>query len=716
MHETEPRESKLLPSNAYTKLEPGEEYRPVVPADDLRPEVTPWSIGMGVAMVVLFTAACAYMALRAGNAIEASIPIAILAIFFGKMRTPNSTILENVMVQSVGQAAGVVAAGATFVVPALYINQLSVSWWQIFFACCIGGFLGTVLIIPLRKYFVKDLHGELPFPEATAINNILVTGERSAGGAGRILLIAFAVGALFDFSVEAFHLWNSNLSSATLLGGLGQGMRLEVGITAIAALFGLGYIIGIRYASIIASGSVLAVLVLVPMVYVFGRHVPALDYAGTTYDITNMSSGAIFGAFIKPIGIGAIAVSGLIGIIRMWKIVANSVTLGFKGFSKDAVKQEDTERTQRDIEPRNVLLIQALSTLSMGMLFFIVSMTTSQGAGQAAYGFGPSLKFGLVGMIVGWALSFLFTPVAAQAIAIVGVNPVSGMTLITVVLSIGCMIMVGLKGTAGMIIALIIGTAVCTALSTSGALITDFKIGYWLGSTPRNQERWKFLGMVVAALVVALVIPIMDQAYHFVVEDPETGAMVSNERVLPAPQANMIAAVSKGLMSDPANQPWLLYGLGGVVALMLLMSGIPMLAFALGMYLPIGINMAVLSGAVVAWIVSKTGGSEEVRKARAEQGTLIASGLMAGAAIFGIITAILRLTKIGAPIQHLSVGVDFSIVEVRGFPVLDEAAAHWYEGFTGQAIGLVMYVVLAVVCLLLARLGARWQMKADGNG
>ena len=266
MQESKPVNSKLLPANAYRELEPGEVYEPVVAADDLRPEVTLWSIGLGVAMVVLFTAACAYIARRAGNAIEASIPIAILAIFFGKMRQPVSSILENVMVQSVGQAAGVVAAGATFVVPAMYINQVSVAWWQIFFACFIGGSLGVVLIIPLRKYFVKDLHGELPFPEATAINNILVTGESSSGGAGKILLISFAIGALFDFSIEALHLWNAGLSSSTLLGGIGSDLRIEIQLTAIAALFGLGYIIGIRYASIIASGSVLAMLVMVPLI------------------------------------------------------------------------------------------------------------------------------------------------------------------------------------------------------------------------------------------------------------------------------------------------------------------------------------------------------------------------------------------------------------------------------------------------------------------
>ena len=419
MQESKPVNSKLLPANAYRKLEPGEVYEPVVAADDLRPEVTLWSIGVGVAMVVLFTAACAYMALRAGNAIEASIPIAILAIFFGKMRQPVSSLLENVMVQSVGQAAGVVAAGATFVVPAMYINQLDVSWWQIFFACFIGGSLGVVLIIPLRTYFVKELHGELPFPEATAINHIQFHGESSAGGAGKILLISFGIGALFDFSIEALHLWNAGLSSSTLLGGIGSDLRIEVQLTAIAALFGLGYIMGIRFASIIESGSVLAMLVMVPLIYLFGKEIVAMAFAWTTYQISDMNASAIFGAFVKPIGIGAIAISGLIGILRMWKIVASSVTLGFKGFSKAAQAESDgTERTQLDMSPKNVLLIQAVSTLGLGVLFFIVAMVTPGDGGAAAYGFAASLKFGLVGMVVGFLLSFLFTPVAAQAIAI----------------------------------------------------------------------------------------------------------------------------------------------------------------------------------------------------------------------------------------------------------------------------------------------------------
>ena len=752
-----PAPSKLLPENAYRKLKEGEEYHPIVPAGDTRPEVTPWSIGMGVLMVIIFTAASAYIALRAGSGIEASIPIAILAIFFGSMRKNKSTILENVMVQSVGQAAGVVAAGATFVIPALYINELEASWWQIFLACGIGGFLGVVLIIPLRKYFVRDLHGDLPFPEATAINEVLVTGESTAGGAGKILILAFCLGAAFDFLVEAVHLWNAVLTTDVLPWGMGEGLaglRIEVQIMAIAALFGLGLIIGVKYASIIAAGSVLAMLVMVPLVYFFGKEAGSFAFSGKTFDIGQMSSMDIFGNFIKPIGIGAIAISGLIGIIRMGKIVASSVTLGFKGLSKKGEGAAAAERTQLDMAPKNVLLIQLVSALAMGVLFFIVASTTS--VSGESYGAGDSLLFAVVGMVVGFLLSFLFTPVAAQAIAIVGVNPVSGMTLITVVLAIGSLILVGLKGEAGMIIALIVGAAVCTALSTSGALISDFKIGYWIGSTPRNQQRWKFLGVVVAALVVAFVIPLMDQAYHFL--DPVT--KLPNDKVLPAPQANMIGAMADGLMADPAGQPWLLYALGGLCAVLLLMAGVPMLAFALGMYLPIFINMAVLAGAVCAWVISRTGRTEEIKKARGEQVTLIAAGLMAGAAIVGLLTAVLRLTSIGAPIQYLSVGADFEVEAVvdgkpvwhdgryiewcddenlklepnqtcnerlakrkyvlddQGQSALDEEGQPtyrhpWYEKSIGRGIGLLMLLLLCFGCYYLARLGARWRISSE---
>jgi len=714
---TPKKSSKLLPGNAYTRLAEGEEYQPIVPPGDTRAEVTSWSITMGLIMVLIFSAACIYIALRTGNGIEASIPIAILAIFFGRMKAVKSTILENVIVQSVGQAAGVVAAGAAFLIPALYINRLDVSWWHIFLACLVGGSLGVVLIIPLRKYFVKDLHGELPFPEATAINEVLVTGEATSKSAGKVLLAAFGVGAVYDFIVEGIHAWNPMITTKTLLGSLGDKMssiRLDLSISGLAALFGLGYIIGLRYAAIIAAGSAMAYLVFVPLIYLVGSQLGEFNYAGEVYNIATMSSGKIFANFVKPIGIGAIAVSGLIGIIRMGKIIVGSVSLGFKGLKGGGGSQSDEPRTQTDMNPRNVLLIQFGSAALMAVVFIIVSASTKDSATGQAYTMGQAVLYGVVGALVGYILSFLFTPVAAQAIAIVGVNPVSGMSLITVVLTIVVLVAVGLKGTGGMFIALIVGCAVCTALSTSGALISDFKIGYWIGATPRNQELWKFAGVLLASLVVAFVIPLMDSAYHFVIEDPTTGQFISNEKILPAPQANMMAAVSKGLLMDPANQPWLLYGLGGIVAIVLYMAGVPMLAFALGMYLPIYINLAVLFGAFVNWIVSNSGGSERVKKVRGEQGVLIASGMMAGAAIFGIITAILRQTVLGAPIQYISVGEKFWVeTAASGDAYLKTEAAHWYEGGWGQGISFLMFCLLALVTFLLARKGAQWFMAEE---
>ena len=705
---------KLLPENAYTSLKPGEEYKPIIGPEDKRAEVTTWSVTTGLTMVIIFAAACVYIALRAGNGIESSIPIAILAIFFGKLKRVKSTILENVIVQSIGQAAGVVAAGAAFLIPALYINELTAPWWQIFLACFIGGSLGVVLIIPLRKYFVKDLHGDLPFPEGTAINEILVSGESTGVTAGKVLIIAFFIGAAFDFLAEGMFLWNSAITSEHVLGPLGKslsGIRIDMAISGLAALFGLGYIIGIRYASVIASGSILAYLVMIPLVYIFGSQAGELHYAGATYNIAEMGSAGIFGNFVRPIGIGAIAVSGIIGIIKMGKIVLGSISLGFKGLKGGGQEVAAEPRTQIDMSPKNVLLIQFGFVILLGLLFFVVAINTVDSSTGVTYTAGDSLLYAVVGMVVGFLLSFLFTPVAARAIAIVGVNPVSGMTLITVVLTIVALVMVGLRGTGGMFVALIVGTAVCTALSTSGALITDFKIGYWIGSTPRHQERWKFLGLAVAALVVAFVIPVMDSSYHFLQHDQQTGAIVrdaagnalSNTDQLPAPQANMIAAVSRGLLNDPAGQPWLLYALGGIVALVLLMAGVPMLAFALGMYLPIAINLAVLFGAVTAFIVSKTGASERVRKARAEQGTLIASGLMAGAAIFGILVAVLRLPDIGAPIRFISVGKKLSLQN----GLLLEKPMHWFESWQGEGLALLMLVVLGFVSYLLARWGAR---------
>ncbi len=702
------KRSKLLPANAYTKLKPGEVYQPIVSAADTRPEVSRWSITLGLAMVLMWSAAAIYIALKAGSGIEAAIPIAVMAIFFGKMRKQRSSILENVMVQSIGQASGVVAAGAAFVVPALYINQLQPSWWHIFLACAIGGFFGIVLIIPIRAYFVREQHGELPFPEATAINEILVSGESSGKGAGKILLTSIGLGGAFDFLIEAVRAWNPMLSTTTLLGSVGDklsALRIELKLNGLAALFGLGYIIGLRYSAIIFAGSVLAVCVLVPLVYLIGSQAGTLHYAGQEYVIAKMSAGQIFGAFVKPIGIGAIAVSGIIGMIRMGKIIVGSVSLGFKSIGKKATAGEaKAERTNHDMHPKSVILLQLASMVAMGGLFFAVSATVG------GYGTGEAFKFAAVGALVGFGISFLFTPVAAQAIATVGTNPVSGMTLVTLVVAAATMTAVGLTGKTGMFIALVIGTAVCTALSTSGALISDFKIGYWIGSTPRNQQVWKFAGVVLAALTCALVIPVMDHGYHFLVPTGPGGALVSNTEVLPAPQANMLAEIIKGLMSK-AEQPILLYSLGGLIAIMLYLAGVPMLAFALGMYLPISLTFAQLVGGFTAWVVSRSGSSEEVRTARGEQGTLIASGLMAGAAIVGIISALVRLPETGAAIRYLGIGEKFFYeVTKTGDRVIKSVEQAWFKGFEGQLGGLIAFVLLALLCYLLARKGAEWDL------
>lgn len=700
------KRAKILPANAYTQLAPGEVYQPIVPAGDSRAEISRWSVSLGLGMVVLWSAACIYIALKAGSGIEAAIPIAVLAIFFGKMKRQKSTILENVMVQSIGQASGVVAAGAAFVIPALYINKLQPVWWHIFLACAIGGFLGVALIIPIRRYFVRDLHGELPFPEATAVNEILVSGEGTGKGAGKILLTSIGLGGAFDFLIETVRAWNPMLSTTTLLGSVGEKLgtlRLELKMNGLAALFGLGYIIGFRYSAIMTAGSLLAFVVLVPLVYLFGSQVEVLHYAGQTFHVGQMSASAVFGAFVKPIGIGAIAVSGVIGLLRMSKIIVGSVAIGFKGLGRSGATATTPERTNLDMQPRSVVMIQLGSMLAMGVLFYVVA------ASRGGYPPSTSAIYALVGMVVGFVISFLFTPVAAQAIATVGTNPVSGMTLITLVMAAAVMTGIGLKGEAGMFIALVIGTAVCTALSTSGALISDFKVGYWIGSTPRNQQIWKFLGVALASLTVAFIIPIMDHSYHFLVPGPG-GALVSNTEVLPAPQANMLAEIIRALMSQ-AQQPVLLYALGGLIAIMLYMAGVPMLAFALGMYLPISLTMAQLVGGLTSWLVSRSGGTEEVRTARREQGTLIASGLMAGAAIMGIVSAVLRLPEVGAPIRKLAVGEHFFYAtSERGIQVVKSEAMAWFEGFSGQLAGLLAFVGLGLLCYLLARKGAAWDL------
>lgn len=686
--ETTAHTGKVLPANAFRELAPGEVYTPVVPADDPRPEISVRSVTLGVIMVVIFTFAAAYIGLKTGNVIETSIPIAILAVFIGTLFARRSSLLENVIIQSIGQGAGVVVAGAIFTIPALYILDLKPSFLQIFLSCLVGGYLGVVLLIPLRRYFVKDLHGQLPFPEGTAIANVLATGEKSKGSAGKVLLMAFGIGFVYDLIVEFLHLWNHHLNSKVLFGSVGErlaDLRFELRLNATAVYFGLGYIIGVRYAGVIAAGSVLSMLVLVPLVYFAGHGLTVpLTPPAVAALVADMSAGQIFGSYVRPMGIGCIAVAGIIGILKMSKIIVSSLSLGFKGLI--GAGGGAAVRTDRDMQPRNTFLIQAGAVIGMFLLFWYLS---------------GRLTTAIVGAVITFLLAFLFTPVAARAIAIVGVNPVSGMTMLTLIIACLALVATGLSGDAlGMSVALVIGCAVCTALSTSGALITDLKVGYWLGASPYQQERFKFLGIFIASLCVGAVIWVLATSYGFLIKDA-TGQMVVNPN-LPAPQGNLMATIVSSVMGGE-QQALILFALGGLVAIMLEMARVPALAFGLGMYLPIEINMAVFFGAAAGHFISRSGSTEEEREARKEQGTLIASGLMAGAAIVGTIGAILLLPQLLAPMLYIDV--------LHRSQQAAGAFATWYEGIGGQLVSVVGLLGLVALCYLLARKGARWQQE-----
>jgi len=692
--ESKPDTGKVLPANAFRELEPGEVFIPVVPPDDDRPEISYRSVTIGVIMVVIFTFAAAYIGLKTGNVIETSIPIAILAVFLGTLFRRRSSLLENVIIQSIGQAAGVVVAGAIFTIPALYILDLKPSFPQIFLSCLFGGYLGVVLLIPLRRYFVKDLHGQLPFPEGTAIANVLATGEKSKGSAGKVLLLAFGIGFIYDLIVEFLHLWNHHLNSKILFGSFGERMaeaRFELKLNGTAIYFGLGYIIGVRYAGIIAAGSVLSMLVLVPLVYFAGHglSVPLTPPAVGAL-VADMDAGQIFGNYIRPMGIGCIAMAGVIGILKMGKIILSSLSLAFKGLMGSGDGSE-TIRTDRDMAPRTTFLIQIGSVVGMFLLFWYIS---------------GKMSTALVATVITFTLAFLFTPVAARAIAIVGVNPVSGMTMLTLIIACLALVATGLQGDAlGMSVALVVGCAVCTALSTSGAFITDLKVGYWLGASPFQQERWKFLGILIASACVGAVIWVLATSYGFMIEDPATGQMMVNPN-LPAPQGNLMATIVSSVMGGE-QQALILFLLGGIVAIMLEMAKVPALAFGLGMYLPIEINMAVFFGAAVGHFISRTGRTEEECEARKEQGTLVASGLMAGAAIIGTIGAILLLPQVGAPMLL----IDILHTSEQGL----SAFSGWYEGIGGQLVSVLGLAALVIACYLLAKVGARWQMEEENE-
>ena len=639
----EQEEQKLnsLPDNAYRELKPGEVYKPIMPANSKPREVTTYSVVFGIIMAIVFSAAAAYLGLKVGQVFEAAIPIAIIAVGCGNLMKKNNMLGQNVIIQSIGASSGVIVAGAIFTLPALYILGLDAKFYQIFLSSLLGGLLGILMLIPFRKYFVKDMHGKYPFPEATATTEVLVSGEKK-GNQAKLLAVSGLVGGLYDFFISTFGWWTETISTRIMGWGemLAEKTKLVFKVNTGAAVLGLGYIVGLKYAAIICAGSFTVWFVLIPFLSYFADGQTVAVGEGVSMLIRDMSPEQLFTNYARHIGIGGIAMAGIVGIIRSSGIIKQALGLAVKELGGKKGSEEVAERTQHDLSMK-FILIGLLATLITTFIFF-------------QFGVLGNLFQTIVAILIVFIISFLFTTVAANAIAIVGTNPVSGMTLMTLILASLVLVSAGLSGTNGMMAAMVIGGVVCTALSMAGGFITDLKIGYWIGTTPAKQERWKFLGTVVSAATVAGVMMILNQTYGFV-----------GENALVAPQANAMAAVIKPLMEGGAT-PWMLYFAGAALALILTMIGVPALAFALGMFIPLDLNTPLLIGGLVSWYVSTRSKDEKVNKMRRERGTLIASGFIAGGALMGVISAVLKY-----------------------------AGADWYATWSGaEWLAVVMYVVI----------------------
>lgn len=607
-----------LPENAFHELKKGEEYEPIMRKDQNYPEVSTWSITWGIVMTVLFSAAAAYLGLKVGQVFEAAIPIAIIAIGLSSATKRKNSLGENVIIQSIGACSGAVVAGGIFVMPAIYMLNLEADFFKIFIAAALGGVLGILFLIPFRKYFVKEQHGKYPFPEATATTQVLVSGEKG-GSQAKPLLLAGLVGGLYDFIISTFGWWNETVTTRII--GFGETIadkaKLVLKVNTGAAILGLGYIIGLKYAFIICCGSLTIWWVVVPGMNIF-FHDSVLNMwdPNITQTIGQMTPELIFKSYARSIGIGGIAMSGIIGIIKSWKIIKSAVGLAAREIKGKGADNAEIIRTQRDISFK-IIAFGSIGTLIITFLFFYFGVMNF------------NLLHAIVAIILVTIIAFLFTTVAANAIAIVGSNPVSGMTLMTLILASVIMVAVGLTGKEGMLAALLMGGVVCTALSMAGSFITDLKIGYWLGTTPKKQETWKFLGTIISAATVAGVMMVLDKTYGF------------NTGKLAAPQANAMAAVIKPLMSGQ-GAPWILYGIGAIIALVLDRCKIPALAFSLGMFIPLELNIPLLIGGTINWFVTSRSKDKAINTARNEKGTLIASGFIAGGALMGVVSALIK--------------------------------------------------------------------------
>ena len=651
-----------LPENAFRELKEGEEYRPVLdPAKPCR-EVTTWSLVWGLIFAVVFSAACAYLGLKVGQVFEAAIPITIIAVGLAGVTRRRGALGENVIIQSIGACSGMIVAGAIFTLPALYILQakypdITVDFFKVFLSSLLGGFLGLLFMIPFRKYFVKEMHGKYPFPEATASTQVLMSGE-SGSGQARPLLFAGLIGGLYDFVIASFGAWADTFSTAAFSWGamLAEKAKLVFKINTGAAVLGMGYIIGLKYSAIICAGSVLVWWVIVPLIpLVF----PDLVINAQGITALAASPEQLYG-YTKSIGIGAIAMAGLLGIWKSRKIIVDAARLTGKAFRRQTGNDSQELRTQRDLSMKIILIGVVVTLLSIFIFFFLGVME-------------GNLLFSVVAILLVAFIAFLFTTVAANAIAIVGSNPVSGMTLMTLILASVIMVAVGLKGSAGMVAALLMGSVVCTALSTAGSFVTDLKIGYWLGSSPVKQETYKFLGILVSAATVGGVIMLLNSTYGF------------TNGQLAAPQANAMAAVIEPLMSGQ-GAPWLLYAIGAVLAILLDRLGISALAFALGMFIPLDLNLPLLVGGLISWYVTTRSREASLNNSRNDLGTLLASGFIAGGALMGVVSAILRYL---------------------GFNPADES---WTNCALSHVVSLVAYFAL-IAYLVKATMAAKQPLK-----
>lgn len=640
-----------LPENASRPLRPGEKYEPILQPGQNYPEVTPYSVIMGVIMAVIFSAAAAYLGLKVGQVFEAAIPIAIIAVGLSSALRRKNALGENVIIQSIGASSGVIVAGAIFTLPALYILQakypdITVNFMQVFMSSLLGGCLGILFLIPFRKFFVQEKHGEYPFPEATATTQVLVSGE-GGGNQARPLIGAAAIGGLYDFIVSTFGLWTESISTRMMAWGETMAMKakLVLSVNTSAAILGLGYIIGLKYAAIICAGSFFSWFVVLPIL-------------GIMPEFAAADPSVLFASYARPLGIGAIAMAGLIGIWKNKSIIGGAFGLVKSEFgNKGQAIKVNILRTEKDLSMK-FLAIAVVSALVIVLVFFWLGVL-------------HNFVQALVAWVVVTVIAFLFTTVAANAIAIVGSNPVSGMTLMTLIIASVVFVAVGMKGSSGMVGAMVIGGVVCTALSMAGGFITDLKIGYWIGTTPYKQEAWKFLGTLVSAATVGGVMIIMNKTYGFV-----------GENALVAPQANAMAAVIEPLMTT-GNAPWMLYFAGAVLALILNVLGVPVLAFALGMFIPLHLNLPLLIGGAVAYIVTKTKDDSEQAKAQAEvrnnKGTLIASGFIAGGALMGVVSAVMKFC-----------GIDWFMTD-------------WSQSNGAALVGIVAYIGLIAYFVLASK-------------